>query len=138
MDSLRDCIHTNTSATTVNVRVSQQIVLAGQVVYWIGWAILCLRAMNPGRARFQHILPSRSAKREALHTSAQRVTRFNDLEVVYTSSVEYLSSGHTSYTTSKDQNLEVIGGAGIGAGKVPLLPGRNSSAGSELRLNRGR
>ena len=79
----------------------------GQVEDGIRWAAIRLRTVDPVRAQFQDILPTRRTKREALHTSAQRLACFDNLEVVYTSSVQRLSSHGTSNAASKDKDLEV-------------------------------
>src|SRR6266852_353994 len=80
----------------------------GQVEDGIRWAaVIRLRTVDPVRAQFQDILPARRTKWEALHTSAQRLACFDDLETVYTSLVQRLSSHDTSNTASKDKDLEV-------------------------------
>ena len=80
----------------------------GQVENGIRWAVIRrLRTVDPVRAQFQDILPARRAKREALHAPAQRLTCFDDLEVVYTSLVKRLSSHDTCDTASKNKDLDL-------------------------------
>ena len=78
----------------------------GQVEDGIRWAVIRLRTVDPVRAQFQDILPARRTKREALHTSAQHLACFDDLEVVHTSPVQRLGSHDTSNTAPKDKDLD--------------------------------